>query len=71
MDRQRISFTLGNRLEELRKSKGLTHVALAKQLKEIYGIEVSRDSLMAYEISSEFRAKASKLPNLGMRVEYL
>ena len=71
MDRQRISFTLGNRLEELRKSKGLTHVALAKQLEEKYGITVSRDSLMSYEISSEFRAKASKLPNLGMRVEYL
>lgn len=71
MDKQRVSFTLGSRLEELRKSKGLTHVALAKQLKEAYGIEVSRDSLMAYEISSEFRAKASKLPNLGMRIEYL
>lgn len=71
MDKQRVSFTLGNRLEELRKSNGLTHVALAKRLKENYGIEVSRDSLMAYEISSKFRAKASKLPNLGMRVEYL
>lgn len=71
MDKQRVSFTLGSHLEELRKSNGLTHVALAKQLKENYGIEVSRDSLMAYEISDEFRAKASKLPNLGMRVEYL
>jgi len=42
-----------------------------KQLNDKYGISISRDSLMAYEISDETRAKASKLPNLGMRVEYL
>lgn len=71
MDKQEVSFTLGNRLKNLREDHGLSHDKLKKQLSEKYGISVSRDSLMAYEISEETRAKASKLPNLGMRVEYL
>lgn len=71
MDRQRISFVLGERLKELREERGLTHAGLIKQLSEKYGVSVSRDSIMAYEISDESRAKADKLPNLGMRVEYL
>ena len=71
MDKQNISFTLGKRLKELREERGLSHVDLAKQLGDRYGLTVSRDSLMAYEIADDTRAKASKLPNLGMRVEYL
>lgn len=71
MDRQHTSFVLGARLKALREEQGLSHVDLAKQLNEKYGISVSRDSLMAYEISDESRAKADKLPNMGMRVEYL
>lgn len=71
MDRQHISFVLGERLKALREERGLSHVDLTKQLNEKYGISVSRDSVMAYEIADESRAKASKLPNLGMRVEYL
>jgi len=71
MERQSISFTLGERLKNLREARGLSHEKLKAQLEEKYGITISRDSLMAYEISDELRAKASKLPNLGMRVEYL
>lgn len=71
MDKQEISFVLGKRLKELREERGLSHVDLIKQLNERYGVAVSRDSVMAYEISDETRAKASKLPNMGMRVEYL
>lgn len=71
MNKQNISFTLGERLKDLREKRGLSHDKLKKQLNEKYGISVSRDSLMAYEISDETRAKASKFPNLGMRVEYL
>lgn len=71
MNRQRVSFTLGRRLRELREERGLSHVELIKQLNEKYSISVSRDSIMAYEIADGSRAKASKLPNMGMRVETL
>ena len=71
MDKKIISFTLGTRLKELRQKQGLSHVQLSNQLKDKYGISVSRDSLMAYEVADDTRSKADKLPNLGMRVEYL
>lgn len=71
MDKKSISFTFGTRLKELRQERGLSHVQLSAQLKEKYGISVSRDSLMAYEVADDTRSKAEKLPNLGMRVEYL
>lgn len=71
MERQELSFTLGKRLKDLREEQGLSHVELIRQLNEKYGISPSRDSIMAYEIADGSRAKASKLPNLGMRVETL
>lgn len=71
MDKKQTSFTLGTRLKELRQKQCLSHVQLSNQLKEKYGISVSRDSLMAYEVADDSRSKAEKLPNLGMRVEYL
>lgn len=71
MDKKKISFTLGARLKELRQERGLSHVQLSRQLKDRYGISVSRDSLMAYEVADDTRSKSDKLPNLGMRVEYL
>ncbi len=71
MDRQRVSFTLGKRLRELRENRGLSHVELIKQLNKKYGVSISRDSIMAYEISDKSRAKAEKLPNMGMRVEFI
>lgn len=71
MDKQAISFVVGKRLKELREERLLSHDKLKDQLKEKYGISVSRDSLMAYEISDETRAKADKLPNMGMRSETL
>lgn len=71
MDKQAISFAMGKRLKDLREERSLSHDNLIKQLNAKYGISVSRDSLMAYEISDESRTKASKFPNMGMRVEYL
>lgn len=71
MDKQDISFAMGKRLKELREERGLSHDKLIKQLNERYGISVSRDSVMAYEISDKSRSKASKFPNMGMRAETL
>ena len=68
MDNEK-SFVMAKRLKELREGKNLSHVKLAKALKEQYGIEVSRDSLMAYEVSDPNSTKAYR--NEGMKVEYL
>ena len=42
---------------------------LSAALYEKYGVKISRDSLMSYEISDPYHSKAGK--NKGMRVEYL
>ncbi|MCI7727893.1 MAG: hypothetical protein MSH58_12305 [Clostridiales bacterium] len=63
------SFIMAKRLKELREEKKLSHISLSKALKEQYGIDISRDSLMCYEVSDPHHTKAYK--NEGMRVEYL
>lgn len=47
----------------------MSHVRLSAALYEKYGVKISRDSLMCYEISDPYHSKAEK--NQGMRVEYL
>lgn len=64
-----FSYILGARLKELRCSKGLSFEKLSKELKEQYGITISADSLMNYEVTDPNHTKSRK--NLGMRVEYL
>ena len=63
------SFIMAERLRELRESHGLSHAKLSSELNTQYGIKISDDSLMNYEVSNEFHTKARK--NMGMRVEYL
>ena len=63
------STLMGKRLKALRESKGLSHVALRDELREKYDIDISRDSLINYEVSDKEHPKAFK--NDGMRVEYL
>lgn len=63
------SLLMAKRLKELREEKKLSHVSLSKALKERYDIDISRDSLMSYEVSDPHHTKAYK--NEGMRVEYL
>ena len=68
MEREQ-SLIAAVRLRNLRKSNKLSHVALSSALKEKYSIEISRDSLMNYEISDPNNQRAYK--NKGMRIEYL
>lgn len=63
------SFVMADRLRSLRESKKLSHEKLSKSIFEKYGIKISSDSLMNYEVSREEHSK--KYKNLGMRVEYL
>ena len=73
MTKQEQSFLMAKRLKGLREEKGLSHVGLKNALYEQYGIQISRDSLMSYEIQSEYHSKikGGKYPNLNMGVEYL
>lgn len=63
------SFIMADRLKQLREAKKLSHEKLSKTLSGKYGIKISSDSLMNYEVSEENHSKSYK--NLGMRVEYL
>jgi len=71
MDKKGISFGIGKRLKNLREEKGISCEKLAATLSDKYGIRISGDSLRDYEIDNEYGAKAAKLPNMGMRLEYL
>lgn len=63
------SIEMAKRLKELRKERNLSHVKLSEALREKYNIGISKDSLIAYEVTSATHDKASA--NQGMRVEYL
>lgn len=69
MDSKNLSFVMAKRLKDLRKSKKLSHASLCKELKDKYGISISRDILMQYEVETEHHSK--KFANNGMRVETL
>lgn len=68
MDTDKLSVALATRLKQERTSRNLSHVALRNALKEQYGIDISKDTLINYETGLN-HAKTKK--NLGMRVEYL
>lgn len=63
------SSVMAERLKQLRKAKGLSHDKLSDALANRYGISISKDSLMNYEVSNRFHTR--KGSNKGMRVEYL
>ena len=63
------SLIMAERLKQLRKERKLSHVALSTALNQAYGIDISRDSLMSYEVTDPNHSKPYK--NEGMRVEYL
>ena len=74
MTKEEQSVKMGKRLKILREKtllngKKMSHVELKKKLKELYGIEISRDSLMNYEVSDINHSKFGT--NLKMSAEYL
>lgn len=64
-----LSITMANRLKSARLAAGLSYEKLSAQIYDIYGVKISSDSLMNYEIGAENHRNAYK--NQGMRVEYL
>ena len=63
------SFIMAERLKQLREGRGLSHDKLSKALADQYGVKISPDSLINYEVADANHTKAYK--NQGMRVEYL
>jgi len=63
------SITMAERLKALREKRGLSHISLSNELQKKYGVEISRDSLMNYEVFDSEHKKAYK--NIGMSVKYL
>ena len=64
-----FSLVMAARLKRLREEKGLSLEKLSKAMYEKYGVEISTDSLINYEVSDPDHKRAYK--NNGMRVEYL
>lgn len=60
---------MAERLKQLREGRGLSHDKLSKALADQYGVKISPDSLINYEVADANHTKAYK--NQGMRVEYL
>lgn len=69
MDLHEQSLKMASRLKELRKESGLSHQKLSEAIAERYGVKISKDSLINYEVADPNHSRAYK--NLGMRVEYI
>lgn len=63
------TFTMATRLKQLREDHGYSHDRLSAAIYDKYGVKISSDSLMNYEVSDPYHSKAGK--NQGMRVEYI
>lgn len=63
------TYIMATRLKTLRKNMEYSHDRLSAALIEKYGVQISSDSLMSYEVTDPHHSKAGK--NQGMRVEYL
>lgn len=63
------SLEMGKRIKTERERHGFSHVELSDMIYVMYGVRISKDSLINYEVSDESHAKSLK--NNGMRVEYL
>lgn len=69
MDINQISLTTARRLKKARKDRDLSHVALSEAIKKKYGINISKDTLINYEVETENHSRA--FANKGMKIEYL
>jgi len=71
MDKRERSFKMATRLKELREENALSFSALKQKLEAEFGVKISTDSLINYEISDNHRSRAQDLPNMKMKTEYL
>jgi|GEM_PF-6160436 hypothetical protein len=64
------TIIMGERLKLLREEKKLSHVILSKKIKEKYGVNISKDSLINYEATDVTNLEKIRKKD-GMRIEYL
>ena len=64
-----LSIEMAKRIRDQRKQKGLSHVSLSAELKKRYNVDISKDSLINYEVQEELHSKAYS--NEGMNIAYL
>lgn len=64
-----MTYIMAQRLKQLREEREISHDRLSKTLSEQFGVKISSDSLINYEVADPNHSKAGK--NNGMRVEYL
>lgn len=57
------------RLKDLRKRKKLSHTQLRDEIKAKYGIDISKSTLLNYEVSDPYNTKYGS--NAGMKIEFL
>lgn len=69
MNTQKMSLIMAKRLKAKREDKKISHAALSREIKDKYNVDISRNSLMNYEVSDPYHSKA--FTNGGMKIEYL
>ena len=60
---------MAERLKQLRESCKLSHQKLSEAIEQRYGVKISKDSLINYEVTDEHHTKAYK--NEGMNMKYI
>jgi len=60
---------LAKNLRQCRESKGLSYERLSQEIKSEYNVEVSKQSLMVYEVADKINVKYEK--GFGMNIRYL
>ena len=69
MNKDLMSIDLAIKLKALRKEKGLSHQRLSEELSNRYGLEISKQSLMNYEVADEYHSKFGS--NKTMNLDFL
>jgi transcriptional regulator with XRE-family HTH domain len=65
----KLKIVTATRLKSLRKERGLSHVALRNELEKKCKLEVSKDSLIKFEVSEDFHSSFGATK--GMKAETL
>ena len=60
MDIHKQSLKMAERLKQLRESRKLSHQKLSEAIEQRYGVKISKDSLINYEVTDEHHTKAYK-----------
>ena len=69
MSGNKTTVILAKRIKACREAKGLSHARLSEALEDQFGIEISKASLINYEVAEEHHTRSGA--NIGMSVKNL